>query len=60
MDHRFALTDLLAYFDPGQGSLLLQTLVCGSAGLLVFANYLWIKLSRCWHRKKSSIGGEPF
>jgi len=32
---------LLAYFDPGSGSLLLQMLVGGSAGLFVFARYLW-------------------
>lgn len=35
------MSDLLAYFDPGTGSLLLQMLVGGSAGLLVFAKYLW-------------------
>lgn len=33
--------ELLAYFDPGSGSLLLQMLVGGSAGLFVFARYLW-------------------
>jgi hypothetical protein len=32
---------ILAYFDPGAGSLLLQALVGGGAGLLVFAKYLW-------------------
>lgn len=32
---------VLAYFDPGSGSLLLQMLVGGSAGLFVFARYLW-------------------
>lgn len=31
----------LAYFDPGSGSLVLQTVVGGSAGLLVLGNYLW-------------------
>jgi len=30
-----------AYFDPGSGSLVLQMLVGGSAGLFVFAKYLW-------------------
>ena len=33
--------ELLAYFDPGSGSLLIQMLVGGSAGLFVFAKYLW-------------------
>jgi hypothetical protein len=32
---------LLAYFDPGSGSLLVQMLVGGSAGLFVVAKYLW-------------------
>lgn len=31
---------LLAYFDPGSGSLVLQAIVGGSAGLLVFGRYL--------------------
>jgi hypothetical protein len=35
------MSQLLAYFDPGSGSLLLQVLVGGSAGLVVFARYLW-------------------
>ena len=32
---------LLAYFDPGSASLLMQALVGGGAGLVVFARYLW-------------------
>jgi hypothetical protein len=32
---------VLAYFDPGSGSILVQALVGGAAGLLVFAKYLW-------------------
>jgi len=35
------MSPLLAYFDPGSGSLLVQLLVGGSAGLIVFARYLW-------------------
>ena len=31
----------LAYFDPGSGSLVLQAIVGGTAGLVVFARYLW-------------------
>jgi hypothetical protein len=31
----------LAYFDPGSGSLLVQALVGGAAGVFVFAKYLW-------------------
>lgn len=32
---------ILAYFDPGSGSLVVQALVGGAAGLFVFARYLW-------------------
>lgn len=32
---------ILAYFDPGAGSLLLQLLVGGAGGLAVFGRYLW-------------------
>ena len=32
---------LLGYFDPGSGSLLVQVIAGGAAGLLVFAKYLW-------------------
>ena len=32
---------LIAYFDPGSGSLLLQAIVGGTAGLVVLAKYLW-------------------
>jgi hypothetical protein len=40
--HDFNSIDLIiAYFDPGAGSLLVQALVGGAAGLLVFAKYLW-------------------
>jgi hypothetical protein len=32
---------LLCYFDPGSGSMLLQALLGGGAGLVVFVKYLW-------------------
>ena len=32
---------VLAYFDPGSGSLVLQSLVGGTAGCMVFGKYLW-------------------
>ncbi len=32
---------VLAYFDPGQGSLLMQLLLGGAGGLLVFGKTLW-------------------
>lgn len=30
-----------AYLDPGTGSMLLQAIVGGSAGLYVFARHIW-------------------
>lgn len=36
-----SLNGLLGYFDPGSGSLVLQALVGGSAGLMVFGSYVW-------------------
>ena len=50
---------MLAYFDPGSGSLLLQAIVGGSAGFLVFAKYLWdttFPLLR--HRKERPVSEE--
>lgn len=35
------MQSLLAYFDPGSGSMLLQMILGGSAGLAVFGKYLW-------------------
>ncbi len=35
------MSTLLAYFDPGSGSLLLQTILGGTAGLIVFVKYVW-------------------
>jgi hypothetical protein len=32
---------LFAYFDPSSGSLLMQALVGGFSGLVVFGRYLW-------------------
>ena len=35
------MENLLAYFDPGSGSLLVQAIAGGTAGLFVLARYLW-------------------
>lgn len=35
---------VLGYFDPGSASLLMQALVGGGAGLVVFGRYLWMTL----------------
>ena len=36
-----AMFVVMAYFDPGAGSMLLQAVVGGTAGLVVLARYLW-------------------
>ncbi len=49
---------LLAYFDPGSGSLLLQVIVGGTAGLFVFARYLWESMPTMLRvRKEKSAAG---
>ena len=32
---------ILGYFDPGTGSMLLQMILGGGAGVVVFGKYLW-------------------
>jgi hypothetical protein len=52
--HDFNSIDLvIAYFDPGAGSLLVQALVGGTAGLLVFAKYLWESAPTLLRARKS-------
>jgi hypothetical protein len=34
-------SSVLAYLDPGAGSLLLQSLIAGGAGLIVFFKHMW-------------------
>jgi len=36
-----SVSPVFGYFDPGSGSLVMQALVGGVAGLFVFAKYLW-------------------
>jgi hypothetical protein len=43
------MSPLLAYFDPGAGSLLIQALLGGTAGLIVFGKYLWDSASAILH-----------
>ena len=40
---------VFAYFDPGAGSIMLQTLVGGSAGLWVAVRYWWNRPKDCSH-----------
>lgn len=48
------MSTILAYFDPGPGSLLVQALVGGTAGLLVFGKYLWNSASAQFHHRRLS------
>jgi len=54
------MPQLLGYFDPGSGSLLLQAVIGGTAGLFVFAKYMWESapsIFRGWWKKgDSSLG----
>ena len=43
----------IAYLDPGSSSLVLQAIVGGAAGLLVFAKYMWDTLPTMRKRKAS-------
>ena len=47
---------ILAYFDPGPGSLLMQALLGGTAGLAVFGKYLWDAMAG----RHCGPGREPF
>jgi len=50
---------ILAYFDPGPGSLLVQAVVGGLAGLAVFGKYLWnAAVDRFWHLDRNKSGSE--
>lgn len=44
------MTTFLAYMDPGTGSMLLQLLVGGTAGLAVFGRHLWQSLTERFQR----------
>jgi hypothetical protein len=48
---------IFAYLDAGSGSLLLQALIGGIAGLVVFFKYRW-SMIREWFRKDSARAGE--
>jgi len=45
---------VLAYFDPGSGSMLVQLLIGGVAGMLVFARYAWESLPLWFGLRRST------
>ncbi len=48
----------LAYLDPGSGSMLLQAIVGGSAGILVFARHLYRSWKFRWSLKSETRKAE--
>ena len=48
---------LFGYFDPGTGSLLLQLILGGTAGFLVFAKYVWERMPGIRGRKTDGPSG---
>lgn len=42
---------ILAYLDAGSGSLIIQALVAGTAGVAVFARYRWQRIRDFFSRK---------
>jgi hypothetical protein len=52
---------IIAYFDPGPGSLLVQSIVGGTAGLIVFGRYLWnsARGNLRSHNRKATGTDEP-
>jgi hypothetical protein len=48
------LPDMLAYIDPGAGSLVLQVLVGGILGLAVTARLYWARLMTTFRGKDAS------
>ncbi|MEM9592780.1 MAG: hypothetical protein AAGD06_00850 [Acidobacteriota bacterium] len=48
-----------AYFDPGTGSLLLQMILGGVAGIAVVVKLYWHKLLALFGKKPKDDGAEP-
>ena len=46
------MTTLLAYLDPGSGSMILQIIACGLAAVAVTAKLYWNRFLRFLHIKK--------
>jgi hypothetical protein len=40
------------YLDPGSGSFLIQLLIAGIAGLVIFIGASWSKIKRLFNKKK--------
>jgi hypothetical protein len=52
-------TNLVAYIDPGTGSMLLQALVGGAAAAAVVGKLYWRRLLRFLHIRKPEDEASP-
>ena len=53
------MTSVLAYLDPGSGSMILQVLAGGVAAVGVAAKLYWRRLTRFLHLRKDEPESEP-
>jgi hypothetical protein len=53
------MTSVLAYLDPGSGSMILQVLAGGVAAVGVAAKLYWRRLTRFLHLRKDEPEVEP-
>jgi hypothetical protein len=53
------VTSVLAYLDPGSGSMILQVLAGGVAAVGVAAKLYWRRLTRFLHLRKDEPEAEP-
>ena len=44
-----------AYLDPGTGSMLLQVILAGIAGIGVFCKLFWVKIRSFFYRKEPQL-----
>ena len=47
-----------AYMDPGAGSMILQALLGGIAGVAVVLKIYWYKFKSIFHRRAEGVGSE--
>jgi hypothetical protein len=53
------MTSVLAYLDPGSGSMILQVLAGGVAAVGVAAKLYWRRLTRFLHLRKDEPEADP-
>jgi len=53
------MTNVLAYLDPGAGSMILQALAGGVAGVMVVGKLYWSRIKRAIRLGRSESPDEP-